>query len=383
MTAAPILRIEPVFLRISEKTVWSFLSLTTKDGRSAIGEATLQGKELVLREEIGNLASAFAGLAADPEQLPPLSEADARNPARAAAYSALDQALWDIAAQRLEKPLCNLLGAKPRDRIPLYANINRRTVDRSPDGFAASARDARALGYQAIKIAPFDGLSPRIASTKEGKHLIDAGLVRIAALRSTIGAEPMLLVDCHWRLDEASAATVLREVHSFDLYWLECPLPETPENLDALVRLRHIANDLGIRLAGAETRSLLTGFQPFLTAGAYDVMMPDVKYAGGLKEMLRIAEAFARAGVAFSPHNPTGPVAHAVSLHAAAVADGFTYLETQFDESPLFRTIVAGDLPQPEAGVSRLPHLPGHGLRLRNGGLPMWEGRPTVTVGSG
>jgi hypothetical protein len=39
-------------------------------------------------------------------------------------------------------------------------------------------------------------------------------------------------------------------------------------------------------------------------------MMPDVKYAGGLAEMLRIGAALAAHGVEVSPHNPSGPVSH-------------------------------------------------------------------------
>ena len=61
-------------------------------------------------------------------------------------------------------------------------------------------------------------------------------------------------------------------------------------------------------------------FQPFCEAGAYDVMMPDVKYVGGLREMLQTADQFARHGVRFSPRNPTGPTCHAASLQLSAAA---------------------------------------------------------------
>ncbi len=47
----------------------------------------------------------------------------------------------------------------------------------------------------------------------------------------------------------------------------------------ALKRLRARANAAGMRLAGCETEVRREGFRPFLKAGAYDVMMPDVKYA--------------------------------------------------------------------------------------------------------
>lgn len=359
-----IRRITPVFRRISEKTIWSFVIVETEDGLLGTGEATVPGQEEVLEQEIAALATAQVGARCHPDTMTSTAHLAAGGLPRAAAWSALDQAIWDIAAQRAGKPLHALLGPLRRDCVPLYANINRRTTDRSPAGIAASGRDAVAAGYSAFKIAPFDGLTPLSAGSQDGRRLITTGIARVAALRQAIGPESELMVDCHWRFDAASAIVALRELDPFHLYWLECPLPETAENLPALKQLRSAANAIGTRLAGAEQMSTLSAFEPFLESGAYDVMMPDVKYAGGLREMLRIATAFARAGVDFSPHNPTGPICHAASLHVSAVAESFTRLELQFDESPAFRNIVVGDLPQPQTGVSQLPSAKGLGVRL-------------------
>ncbi len=143
------------------------------------------------------------------------------------------------------------------------------------------------------------------------------GLARIAATRDAIGPDVDLLVDCHWRLDEQEAEEVIREGAAHRLYWVECPLPETDANLPALRRLRSLANARGIRLAGCELGIGQEGFAPFLRAGAYDAMMPDAKYVGGLAEMLRVAERFAEAGVAFSPaqsHRPGLPCRQPASL---------------------------------------------------------------------
>ena len=103
------------------------------------------------------------------------------------------------------------------------------------------------------------------------------------------------------------------------------------------------------------------GFRPFIDAGAYDVIMPDVKYAGGLVEMLRIAESAAASGVQCSPHNPSGPIAHAHSVHLSALLASFPFLEFQYAESPLFFQIVTGTLPDPRAGSCVVPSLPGAG----------------------
>jgi galactonate dehydratase len=280
----------------------------------------------------------------------------------AAATSAFDQALIDLAARRAGTTVAETLGVKRAGDVVLYANINRRTLDRSPQGFAASARDARALGFGAYKIAPFDGVSPANASTAYGRGLIAAGLARAAAVREAIGPEARLLIDCHWRLTPQAAIEVLDEASGLRLHWLECALPETAENLAAMRRIRDRANRDGVLTAGCETMSGVEGFAPFLVSGVYDAIMPDVKYAGGMREILRIAERAAAAGVACSLHNPSGPVCHAHSIQASAAIGGTAMLEHQFDESPLFARLVART---PERFVAaRVPWRGGPGIGI-------------------
>ena len=73
------------------------------------------------------------------------------------AFSAVEQAQWDLVGKALGAPVYDLVGGRLRNELPVYANVNRATADRGPDGFAASARQAVADGFGAIKAAPFDG----------------------------------------------------------------------------------------------------------------------------------------------------------------------------------------------------------------------------------
>jgi galactonate dehydratase len=186
----------------------------------------------------------------------------------------------------------------------------------------------------------------------------------VAAVRAAIGPGRRLLVDCHWRLTEAAARNLLRELEPFALHWFECPLREDPAMLPALRRLRSQANVMGVRLAGCESMTGLAAFESFLDAGAYDVIMPDVKYAGGLAEMLRIGEAAEARGVACSLHNPSGPIAHLHSVHVSAVLAALPFLEFQYGESPHFFDIVEGSMPDPNGGASAVPSGRGLGVRI-------------------
>jgi galactonate dehydratase len=352
-----VTRVSAQVVEVTPKTRWIFVEVTTGSGLVGVGEGSLNNQDAaVLREMRALSAAIFALPQAAPSSLPrPVGLP------QAAAVSAIDQALWDIAGQRAGVSLAQALGGVRRGTIPLYANINRRTLDRRPEGFAASAREAIAAGYAAVKIAPFDEVAPDAARVPGA---LAPGLARIAATREAIGPGRRLMVDCHWRLDERESEIVIREGAALGLYWVECPLPETDANLPALRRLRRLANDRGVRLAGCEHGIGEEGFAPFLRAEAYDAMMPDAKYVGGLAEMLHLAEIFDRAGVAFSPHNPTGPVCHAASLQVCAAAGSIDRLEVQFDETPLFAKLVGDGVPPVQNGVSPLPPGSGVGVRL-------------------
>src|SRR5204863_5455608 len=65
------------------------------------------------------------------------------------AISALDIALWDLAAKARGMPLHRLLGEQKRARIPAYASLLRIGA---PEKVAGECATARKLGYSAIKL---------------------------------------------------------------------------------------------------------------------------------------------------------------------------------------------------------------------------------------
>lgn len=364
MNASSINEIRWHRVRVSPKTVWTFVELVDTDGRVGVGEATLAKGESRMREALERFQHAVRGRAPAAVDLSgPRSRA--RSLPEFAVVSALDQAVWDLVARQRGISVAAALGEARRNSIAVYANINRGIETRTPEGFAIQARRAVADGFRAIKIAPFDGIELYGDATRAvDPALLGVGLARVGAVRDAVGPEVELMVDCHWRLNGAVAKTVLDAVSAHRLHWLECPVPESLEMLDTLRHLRRLANARGVRLAGCEEMSLVRGFAPFLDAGAYDVMMPDVKYVGGLREMLTVADAFMAHGVAFSPHNPSGPIAHAASLHVCAVSPTLDRLEVQYAETPLFDALVGGALPPAVQGRIDVPRGPGMSVRL-------------------
>lgn len=352
----PIRQVRLSIARITDKTLWSFVEIRCASGAEGVGEASLAGRERALLDAaVENLPRWLAG-----EPLPGL---DTPPPLPVAALrTALDVARCDAAARAEGVGLARRLGGDAAAQIPLYANINRRTRDRSPAGFGASAAHAIARGFQAVKIAPFDEVGPALRDDAEGRKALDAGIARIAAVREALGPDRRLMVDCHWRFGAALSARLVEAIRPFGLYWLECPVVEEPRQIPALAAMRKTLNARDTLLAGLEE---FTGAPAFLAyADAYDVMMPDMKYVGGVDEMLRTAERLAERGIAVSPHNPTGPICHAASLQLCAALPGFSMLEMQLDETPLFWSLAQPGLPPVDGGSSALPAGAGLGVTL-------------------
>jgi len=365
-------RIEFRGVNVTPRTNWCFLEVRTEDGLVGVGECTLSNHEGLLAAEAQRLAAAAVGQ--DARQRNRLARLIPHAPGglvAATIVSAFEQALADLAARRAGQPLHLFLGGALRDPVRLYANINRGAHPRSPDGFASAARRAVADGFRALKLAPFEPLVWEDGFCETNRAAYAEGLARIAAVREAVGTDIEVMVDAHWRFSPGGAAGLVEDLAEFRLYWLECPVAEA--NRAEIRRLRGMANDRGMRLAGAESLAGLGAYRPLVETGCYDVLMPDVKHAGGLEEIRRIAALAQTAGVEIAPHNPTGPVCHAHSVHLCAVIPNFLFLEVQFGETEAFFEMVEGASLRFQQGAAPLPQAPGLGVGLGPGPHAAWK----------
>jgi galactonate dehydratase len=348
-----IARIEAHVFNVSAKTNWVFIAVSSSDGRRGWGEASLIGwepmlltatHELALKWEGQSLIAAQAGLWVSPQSPGGL--------VFNSVISAVQQALACLLNGSMpDQPMAPELATPVlRQHVPLYANINRATLVRTPEGFVETALRARAQGFSRFKAAPFDGLTPALCGTEQGQALIAHGVDCMLALRQALGPDAMLMVDCHWRFDETRALQALHALAPVGLHWFECPVAETYVNWPAMRRLRAATREQGVLLAAAETQVGLESFQKLFEEALYDVVMPDIKYCGGPLEMLKIAQLAAEHGVMFSPHNPSGPVCTWHSLQIAALAPECAMLELQYDESDLYDAVLEGMTLTPQGG---------------------------------
>ena len=346
-------------VRVNRRGDWIFVILTTEEGLTGIGEASHSGNDYAVCGAVASLAEDLIGN--DPANINRLRHERGRyrkDRIINTALSAIEQAAQDVRAQAAGMSLARLWGGKVRDRVLLYANINRHVEDRSPASFAKAAETAVAEGFRMIKLAPFDEVKPpnRRRSADEANWW--PGVERVRAVRDAVGPGMRVAVDCHSRFALSESFLVAAALEPLDLYWFEEPLPVS--NLKGLHEVRS-----GIRqwLATAESLFGAESFHHLLEAGAADVVMPDVKHAGGDQETLLVGELAALHGVKFAPHNPSGPVASMHSGHVCAAAREFGILEFAWGEVP-WRAELLDPPEQIEDGFLIVSDRPGLGHTL-------------------
>ena len=266
----------------------------------------------------------------------------------ATAFSALNQAFYELLAKREQVPVWRLFRNKaPFAGIPLYTTINRALQTRTAEEYSTVVGEVRQQGFRIFKCAPFEAVnSPDGAVAKSG-----AGLAVLNRLRDGF-SELKVRVDFHERFarpDDFYA--LLPELERLQLDWIEEPFAMGPAYAELKRRTR-------LRVAAGEIFWGDSRFAEIRRQRWADVIMPDVKHVGGFGPLLDVIKASAGT-IEVSPHNPAGPISTAASLHVAAIhPDVIRTLEYSFDRKQTRRR--TGE--RIEGGVLLLNDQPGWGV---------------------
>lgn len=263
--------------------------------------------------------------------------------------SGMDIALWDILGQVTAQPVGRLLGGRYRERVRPYASI---LMDQ-PELLAEQLRQIATRGFRAFKIGwgPFGRNGPAL----------DEQIVRAA--RDAVGPDAQLMVDAggsdaFWPNGLKWALRAADMLAAYDVAWFEEPL--RPDALDDFVMLRRQAT---LPIAGGEVLTRRQAFTPWLQAGAFDIVQPDVTKVGGISEERRIGWMAQEHGTRFIPHGWNTAIGLAADLHLASAFPD-TDLVEYIDGSPYVDEIVAEPWRLDGDGMLTIPDCPGLGIRL-------------------
>src|SRR3954468_6042363 len=306
------------------------LKLTTDDGLTGLGDATLNGRELAVVAYLSEHVVPLL-IGADPARIEDTwqflyrSAYWRRGPVTMAAIASVDMALWDIKGKAAGMPVYQLLGGASRNGLMAYGHASGASL---PELFD-SVREHQAQGYRSIRVQTgVPGLN-RIYGIASQSGPADAGAERydhepaqrgalpaeedwdtraylrhiptvFEAVRNEFGPDLPLLHDGHHRMTPIQAAKLGKSLEPYDLFWIEDVTPaENPEAL-RLVR-QHTTTPLAI----GEIFNTVWDYQQIVREQLIDYVRSAVTHTGGITHLKKVLDYASQYQIKSGMHGPT------------------------------------------------------------------------------
>ncbi len=308
------------------------LKLTTAEGVTGLGDATLNGRELAVASYLRDHVCPLL-LGRDPHRIEDTWQYLykgaywRRGPVTMAAIGAVDVALWDIKAKVAGLPLYQLLGGRSRDGVTVYGHANGEDIPEALDEVARFLE----MGYRAIRVQvgvpgirhiygvgrgklhyeAADAELPTEAVWSTGKYLRHIPKV-FAAVRERFGEDLSLLHDVHHRLTPIEAAQLGKRLEEFALFWLEDPVPAELQEGFRLIR-QHTTTPIAV----GEVFNSIWDCQQLITEQLIDYIRLTVSHGGGITHLRRVFQLADLYHVRTGCHGATdmSPVCFAALVH--------------------------------------------------------------------
>ena len=247
------------------------------------------------------------------------------------AISAVDIALWDIAAKQAGAPLAELLGGRTRAELDAYASLVRYG---DPALVRRFIEQAVAEGYKTIK-------------------LHEIALDAIEAGRAGAGDAIRLTTDvnCNWTLE--TTHEMMPHMKRLNLYWVEEPV-FPPDDAPTLAKLQE---QYGVAIASGENACTHVEFAR--TIPHIHFTQPSVTKVGGISEFMAVCFLAATAGKPIMPHSPYFGPGYWATLHLMSAQPHAELFEYFYIQPEAF---LDPAIPRPQNGRVAVPEKPGLGF---------------------
>jgi mannonate dehydratase len=308
------------------------LKLTTEDGLTGLGDATLNGRELAVASYLTDHVLALL-IGRDARRIEDLWQYLykgaywRRGPVTMTAIAAVDTALWDIKAKSLNTPLYQLLGGASRDGVMVYGHASGANIEKTVEAFSHFIN----LGYKAVRAqSGIPGLVSTYGIGRGGmayepaekdappenqwstEHYLRFVPQLFARIRKEFGPEIHLLHDAHHRLSPIEAGRFGKELEPYHLFWLEDPTPAELQESFRLIR-QHTTTPLAV----GEVFNTIFDCQQLIQEQLIDYIRTTVVRAGGISHLKKIASLAELYQVRTGSHGATdlSPVCMGAALH--------------------------------------------------------------------
>lgn len=310
------------------------LKITTEDGITGLGDATLNGRELSVASYLqDHLCPQLIGRDAhrieDIWQFFYKGAYWRRGPVTMSAISAVDMALWDIKAKAANMPLYQLLGGASREGVMVYCHTTGHSIDEALDDYARHQE----LGFKAIRVQCGIHSMKTTYGMSKGKGLayepatkgqwpeeqlwstekyLDFMPKLFDAVRNKFGFNEHLLHDMHHRLTPIEAARFGKSIEDYRMFWMEDPTPAENQECFRLIR-QHTVTPIAV----GEVFNSIWDCKQLIEEQLIDYIRTTLTHAGGITGMRRIADFASLYQVRTGSHGPSdlSPVCMAAALH--------------------------------------------------------------------
>jgi mannonate dehydratase len=338
------------------------LKLTTDDGVTGLGDATVNGRELAAASYLQDHVAPLL-IGRDPHRIEDTWQYLyrgaywRRGPITMAAIAAVDMALWDIKGKVAGLPVYQLIGGASRNGLLAYGHASGTALTE----LSESIHEHLERGYRAVRVQTavpgiralygvanqpqasgerYDyepagrGLRPAEEDWDTAAYIRHVPVV-FEAVRQEFGAELPLLHDAHHRLTPIEAAKLGKRLEPYDLFWLEdCTPAENQQGL-RLVR-QHTTTPLAI----GEVFNTVWDYQQLITEQLIDYVRAASTHFGGITPLRKVMDLAAQYQIRSGFHGPTdiSPVGLAAQLHVGLAIHNYG-IQEYMEHSPATNTV--------------------------------------------
>jgi len=239
----------------------------------------------------------------------------------------IEFAILDMLGVIADQPAGRLIGELQNPEIGIY--LGHRLWEfrnKEPEeSLELIQLDNQSIGSKAIKVRAGSGdnlgRNNEIASGRTEK------LIRMA--REVLGENMVLMIDGNGTYDVNEAIRLGRLLEEYNYYWYEEPVPWTWYEEQA-----QVARNLNITMAGGEEEFSERVFRWLIGNRAFQVIMPDLFYNGGMIRSMKVARMAEAAGIRTSPHISGGGLGFLYLIHMVSACPN----ADKYHEFKMFQT---------------------------------------------
>jgi len=294
------------------------------------------------------------------------------------AISAIENALWDIRAKNIQKPVYELFGKRKRQKMEIYWSHCGTTRVRTPKLLnkpaITSLKDVKNF-CEEINKTDFKVIKTNLATFKNGPQIYMPGHIFtfenpelklststlneivnwIKELNTFLKKDIYIAVDLNFNFHTKDLIKIAKSLKNFRIKWLEidCISPKT------LIDLKKTTK---IPIVTGETIMDLFYIKEFIDQNSADYFSIDLPW-NGLTESIKISKYCKKKNYNITTHNYNGFLGTLMSANFAAIISNFFIGEIDFDEVEGIEKIFT-DKPSINGRYLEIPSKPGWGCEL-------------------